>query len=80
MKIPHFGRHQKVNACVLLSGYHGGYLWLDRHITVDLALIHLIIGLTMQGPDPQQFYLGKASDRSLAQRIKEAYDGVKKGK
>jgi hypothetical protein len=35
MKIPHFGRHQEVNACVklLLSCYHGGYLWLDRHIT-----------------------------------------------
>jgi hypothetical protein len=37
MKIPHFVRHQEVNACVklLLSCYHGGYLWLDRHITVD---------------------------------------------
>jgi hypothetical protein len=68
MKIPHFGRHQEVNACVklLLSCYHGGYLWLDRWITVDLTLIHLIIGLSMQGPDPQQFYPGKASDRSLA--------------
>jgi hypothetical protein len=31
MKIPHFGRHQEVNACVklLLSCYHGGYLWLN---------------------------------------------------
>jgi hypothetical protein len=37
MKIPHFGRHQEVNACVklLLSCFHGGYLWLDRCITVD---------------------------------------------
>jgi hypothetical protein len=28
MNIPHFGRHQKVNACVkfLLVSYHGGYL------------------------------------------------------
>jgi hypothetical protein len=82
MKIPHFGRHQEVNACVklLLSCYHGGYLWLDRHITVDPTLIHLITGLSMQGPDPQQFYPGKASDRSLAQRIKEAYNEVEKGK
>ena len=31
MKIPHFGRHKEVNACVklLLSCYHGGYLWLN---------------------------------------------------
>jgi hypothetical protein len=42
MKIPHFGKHQEVNACVrlLLSCYHGGYLWLDRHITLDLTLIN----------------------------------------
>jgi hypothetical protein len=68
MKIPHFSRHQEVNACVklLLSCYHGGYLWLNRRVTVDPTLIHLIIGLSMQGPDPQHFYPGKTSDRSLA--------------
>jgi hypothetical protein len=49
MKIPHFGRHEEVNACVklLLSCFHGGYLWLDRHINVNLTLIHRIIGLSM---------------------------------
>jgi hypothetical protein len=82
MKIPHFGRHQEVNACVklLLSCYHGGYLWLDRRITVDPMLIHRITGLSVKGPDPQQFYPGKASDRSLVQCIKEAYREVEKGK
>jgi hypothetical protein len=37
MKIPHFDRHQEVNACVklLLSSYHEGYLWLNHHITMD---------------------------------------------
>jgi hypothetical protein len=36
MKISHFGRHKEVNTCVkcLLSCYHGGYLWLDRNMTV----------------------------------------------
>jgi hypothetical protein len=54
MKIPHFDRHQEVNAYVklLLSCLHGGYLWLDRHINVDPMLIHQIIGLSMQGLDP----------------------------
>jgi hypothetical protein len=82
MKIPHFGRHQEVNACVklLLSCYHGRYLWLDQWITVDPMLIHLITRLIMQGHNPQQFYPGKASDRSLEQGIKEDYDEVKKGK
>jgi hypothetical protein len=58
MKILHFGRHQEVNACVklLLSCYHGGYLWLNHRITVDPTLINQITGLSMQGPDPQDFY------------------------
>jgi hypothetical protein len=47
---------------------------------MDLTLIHLITGLSMNGLDPQQFYPGKASDRSLVQSIKEAYGEVKKGK
>jgi hypothetical protein len=47
---------------------------------VDLTLIHQIIGLSMKGPEPQQFYVGKASNFSLEQCIKEAYDKVKKGK
>jgi len=68
MKIPYFGRHQEVNACIklLLSCYHGGYLWLDHRITVDPTLIHRITGLIMQGHDPQEFYPGKSSDRVLA--------------
>jgi hypothetical protein len=78
MIIPHFGRHQEVNVCVklLFSCYHGRYLWLYRHITVDLTLIHRITKLSMQGPDPQEFYARKASDRALAQRIKDTYGDV----
>jgi hypothetical protein len=81
MKIPHFGSHQEVNACVklLLSCYHGGYLWLDHCIVVDPTLIHGITGLSMQGPDPQKFYPGKATDRALAQKIKDTYGDFKKG-
>jgi hypothetical protein len=68
MKIQHFGRHQEVKTCVkiLLSHFHGRYLWLDRCIIVDPMLIHQITRLGMQGPDPQEFYLGKVVDRALA--------------
>jgi hypothetical protein len=55
-------------------------MWLDRCVTVDPSLIHLIIGPSRQGPDPHQFYPRKTSDRSLEKRIKEAYDDVEKGK
>jgi hypothetical protein len=53
MNIPHFGRHQEVNVCVkiLLLCFHGGYIWLDRCIIIDMALINRITRLSMQGPD-----------------------------
>jgi hypothetical protein len=81
MKIPHFGRHQEVTACVKLlqSCYHGRYLWLNRYITVDLTLINQITRMSMQGPDPQDFYPRKTMDRALAQRIKDTYGDVEKG-
>jgi hypothetical protein len=47
---------------------------------MDPSLIHLIIGPSMQGSDPQKFYPGKTSDLSLAQRIKEDYGNAEKGK
>jgi hypothetical protein len=47
---------------------------------MDPAFIHLIIELSMQGLDPQQFYPGKNSYRSLAQCIKEDYGDVEKEK
>ena len=82
MKIPHFGRHPEVNACIklLLLCFYGGYLWLDRHITMDPVLIHQITGLSMEGIDPQEFYPGKDADRALVQKIKDIYGNVEKGK
>jgi hypothetical protein len=81
MKIPHFIRHQEVNACVklFLYCYHGRYFWLNRRITIDPTLINRITGLSMQGPNPQDFYPGKAMDRALAERIKDTYGNVEKG-
>jgi hypothetical protein len=81
MKVPHFDRHQEVNACVklLLASYHGGYLWLYCRITVDPVLINRIIRLSMQGPDPHEYYPGKTADCTFAQKIKEAYGDVEKG-
>jgi hypothetical protein len=80
IKIPHFERHQEVNACfkLLLSCYHDDYLWLDRHITVDPTFIHRITGLSIQGPYPHDFYLGKATGHALAQDIKDTYGNVEK--
>jgi hypothetical protein len=49
MNLCHFGRYQEVNMFVklLLSCYHGGNLWLDRLVTMDPMLIHMITELIM---------------------------------
>jgi hypothetical protein len=36
--------------------------------------------VSMQGPDPQEFYPGKVADSALVQRIKDTYGDVEKGK
>jgi hypothetical protein len=40
----------------------------------------MIMGLSMQGPYPQNFYPWKDIDRTLVQQIKDTYDNVEKGK
>jgi hypothetical protein len=54
-------------------------LWLNRCIIVDLNLINQIAGLSMQGPNPHDFYRGKSMDHSLVQRIKDTYRYFEKG-
>jgi hypothetical protein len=63
MKIPHFGSHREVNACV----------------NILLSWFHRITRLRMQGPDPQDIYPGKAPDCTLAQIIKDTYGDVENG-
>jgi hypothetical protein len=41
LEIPHFGRGKDVNACVkqLLELVHGGILWMDMLVSIDVDLI-----------------------------------------
>jgi hypothetical protein len=81
MKIPHFGRHQEVTACVkfLLARYHRGYLWLNLCITIDPVLINRVTMIIIQGPNPHEYYPENTTDHALSQNIKEAYGNVEKG-
>jgi hypothetical protein len=44
-----------------------------------MELINRIIELSMQGPDPHEYYPRKTTDPALAQKIKEACGDVEKG-
>jgi hypothetical protein len=51
LEIPHFGRGKEVNNCVkhLLAIIHGGILWLDTQVSIDVDLIAKITGLPTNG-------------------------------
>jgi hypothetical protein len=72
MKISHFNRHQEVNSCVkmLLEIYHGEYLWLNLCIIVYPSLNHQITGISMQGPNPHNYYPRNTTDHTLSQKTK----------
>jgi hypothetical protein len=51
LELPHFGRGQYTNSCIkqLMAVTHGGDIWLDKLISIDVELIAHITGLPSQG-------------------------------
>jgi hypothetical protein len=57
VEISHFGRENYVNNCVkqLMAVLHGGFLWLEEPISIDVDLITFIIGLPSNDESPMQY-------------------------
>jgi hypothetical protein len=73
--LPHFGRGQYATACFkqLLAVTHGGDIWLDKLVSVDVELIANITGLPSRGMDPMQFLDNKSREKVLAEDMKNKY-------
>jgi hypothetical protein len=54
LEIPHFGRGKEANNCVkkLMVVLHGGFLWLEEPVSIDVELISFITGLPTMGESP----------------------------
>ena len=64
----------------LLALVHDENLWIGyQRIPINGELIHRIIGLPKEGPDPGIEFVGKHEDMKLAQHMKECF-GLTKGK
>jgi hypothetical protein len=76
LDLPHFGRGQYANNCVkkLMAVTHGGYLWLEQLVSIDVELIAYITGLPSWGMDPAQFLEDKTKEKALAEEMKKKYD------
>jgi hypothetical protein len=75
LEIPHFGRGKDVNACVkqLLARVHGGFLWMDRPVPIDVDLIANITGLPTDGVKPEQYLDDKMKEKTIAEEVKSQF-------
>jgi hypothetical protein len=51
VEIPHFGRGREVNNYVnqLMAVLHGGFLWMEELVSIDVEIIVFITGLSSMG-------------------------------
>jgi hypothetical protein len=80
LDLSHFGRGKYARRCVkqLLSVTHGGDIWLDKLILIDVELIANITGFPSQGMDPAQFLDKKSKEKALVEKMNKKY-GMDKG-
>jgi hypothetical protein len=80
LDIPHFGRGKHINECVkkLLARVHGGILWMDRPVLINVDLITEITGLPTDGEKPEKYLEDKTKVKSISDEIKVKY-GVERG-
>jgi hypothetical protein len=80
LDIPHFGHGKHINGCVkqLLERVHGGVLWMDRPMPINVDLIATITGLPMDGEKPEKYLEDKTKEKAISDEIKEKY-GTNRG-
>jgi hypothetical protein len=80
LDIPHFGRRKHINGCVkqFLARVHGGILWMDRPVSINIDLITEITRLPTYGEKSKKYLEDKAEEKSISDEIKEKY-GAERG-
>jgi hypothetical protein len=73
--LPHFGSGQHVTTCIkqFLEIMHGGDIWLENIMSIDVELIANITGLPSRGMDPAHFLDDKSREKALAEDMKKKY-------
>jgi hypothetical protein len=52
---------------------HGGYLWLEQLVSIEVYLITYITGLPPRGETPTQFLDKKMNEKALVEEVKKNY-------
>jgi hypothetical protein len=80
LDISHFRCGKNVGLCIkqLLSWVHGGILWMDRLVQIDVALIAKTTGLPTIGAQPYEYLDNKAHEKKIVELVKEQF-GTSRG-
>jgi hypothetical protein len=72
LDILHFGRAKNVTLCVkqLVARVHGGIIWMDRLVQINVALISKITGLPTIGAQSKEYLDNKAHENEIAKQVK----------
>jgi hypothetical protein len=49
----------------LLARVHGGFLWMERHVPIDVDLIVKITGIPIDGVKPEQYLDDKTKEKAI---------------
>jgi hypothetical protein len=80
IEIPYFGRGKEVNNCImqLMEVLHGGFLWIEEPISINLELIAFITSMSSMGESPMQYLDEKTKEKALTEEMKKTY-GTERG-
>jgi uncharacterized membrane protein len=80
LDITHFRLGKDLKNCIkkLLAVLHGGILWLDELVSIDIELIAFTTGLPLDGEKPTQYLDDKNKEKSLAEEMNKTY-GIERG-
>jgi hypothetical protein len=75
LDMPHFGRGHDIRNYVkkLMAATHGGYLWLEQIVSIDVDLIAYITVFPTRGETPAQFLDEKTKEKELDAEMKNKY-------
>ena len=74
LRMPHL-IHYNVRNCLVrqfLALVHDGCFWIKDRIPIDVVLIHRIIGLPMEGPNPLEC-IGKKYEGKTVKYVQQKY-------
>jgi hypothetical protein len=73
LDIPHFRNSKNVGLYVkqLLSRVHGGILWMDMLVPIDVDLISNITRFPTNGVRPEDYLENKERDKEIAKEVKD---------